>query len=148
MNNLKKIIVFTLIALVLPFTVSAQRRGEVNKELQEFKIKFLAQEMELTADQQPKFVEVYTRMTNEKKRIFKNAIELQKRVKRDKKASSADYQRATEAMSKAKIQEGKIDERYDNEFRKFLSPKQIYKMKEGEKKFRAKMKELRRQHKR
>lgn len=132
-----------LICLLVPFMMSAQGRGDVSKELQEYKIKYLAQEMDLKPDQQTKFVEVYTRMWNEKQKIFQTARNVERKVRSDNSASAADYQRANEAMSQAKIQEGQIDKKYDAEFKKFLTDKQIYKMKEAEKTFREKLKQLR-----
>lgn len=132
-----------LICLIFPFMLAAQGRGDVSKELQEYKIKYLAQEMDLKPDQQTRFIEVYTRMSNEKQKIFRAAHDVERKVRSDNSASSADYQRANEAMSQAKIREGQIDKKYDAEFKKFLTDKQIYKMKEAEKKFREKLKQLR-----
>ena len=138
-----------LILLFLPLAVSAQKsRAEMGREIQEFKLRFLAQEMELKPDQQAKFVEVYTRMSNEKRKAFEAAIALEKRVKQNKNATAEEFQQASDAMAKAKIAEGKIDQKYDAEFKKFLTPKQIYQMKEAEQQFRAKMKELRHKKKR
>ena len=135
-----------LLMMLLPLAASAQRNGNrenVEKELHEYKLKYLAQEMELRADQQSRFFEVYNRMTKKKRKVFRTAVEMERKVKNDKNASAADYQRATDAMSEAKIKEGQIDQRYEDEFNKFLTPKQIYQMKEAEKKFRQKMSQLR-----
>lgn len=136
-------IILTL--LLIPVMAFAQQKSkaEMGREIMEFKLKFLAQEMDLKADQQNRFVEVYTRMSNEKKKAFETAIALEKRVRNNKNASAEEFQQASDAMAKAKIAEGQIDQKYDAEFKKFLSPKQIYQMKEAEQKFRAKMKELR-----
>lgn len=132
-----------LLCLIVPVVLCAQRRGDVSRELLEYKIKYLAQEMDLKSDQQTKFVELYTRMSNEKHQAFKSAIELERRVRNDKNASSEDYQRASDAMAQAKIKEGEIEKKYDAEFKKFLTAKQIYKMKEAEGTFREKLRELR-----
>lgn len=131
--------------LLLPFCMNAQKKGnaQAEKELQEYKIKFLSQEMDLKSSQQSKFVELYTRMTNEKRKVYESAIELSNKVKNDPSANSSEYTRATEAMTQAKIQEGKIDQKYDAEFRKFLTSKQLYQMKEAEAKFRKMLKNLR-----
>lgn len=150
MKYLKHIISIFLLSLVTILGVSpaayAQKRSADSrneKELREYKIKFLAQEMELTAEQQPKFVEVYTKMMTEKKNAFENAIALDNKVRNAKNASEADYNKASEAMAQAKIKDGEIDKKYEKEFRKFLSSKQIYKMKEAEEKFRQRLKKAR-----
>lgn len=142
---MQRIILILACVLLLPMMMLGQRgkNGQVEKELMEYKLKFLSQEMELEPSQQQKFVEVYTRMMTEKRRVFAAAVESENRVKKDPNASAKAYEQANAAMAQAKIQEGKIDKKYDAEFRKFLTPKQIYKMKEGEEKFRKMLKEVR-----
>lgn len=137
-------VLLILILLIIPFCVNAQRPNpQAEKELLEYKIKYLSQEMDLKPNQQEKFVTLYTRMTNEKRKVYEQAIELSNKVKAGGGANSDEYSRATEAMNNAKIQEGKIDSKYDTEFRKFLTSKQIYTMKEAEAKFRSMLQELR-----
>lgn len=141
-----KHIVILLLLMIVPAAVMAQHknnRAKVEKELQDFKIKYLAQEMELRADQQAKFVEVYSRKMNEIRKIYETPMKLQHKVKHNKKATPEEYQKASDMMSDAKVQEGKVDRKYDEEFKKFLSSKQIYKMKQAEGEFRKKLQELR-----
>ena len=96
--------------------------------------------MELSEEQTQKFIELYSKMSDERFARFRKVKELEKRVKENKNASEQDYEALSEAMNTAKI-----ENRYDAQFSKFLTGKQIFKMKEGEESFRKKMREMRRE---
>lgn len=63
-----KYLILTLTLLFIPALCFA-RKGNDEKQLMEYKLKFLAQEMDLKPDQQQRFVDLYTRMTAEKRAI-------------------------------------------------------------------------------
>lgn len=137
-----------LVAVAGVTAVSAQNSGKKDrekmmKELQEFKLKFLAQEMDLKEDQQAKFFELYNEMCEKRRECMSEAVKLERKVKKNKDASESDYQAAAEAMNKAKAEDLAIEKQYDEKFAKFLSPKQIYKLKAAEGEFRKKMTEMR-----
>ncbi|MBO4965618.1 MAG: hypothetical protein J6C81_05065 [Muribaculaceae bacterium] len=145
---MKKILAI-LIAIVC-FSLSAiaaegekGNRAEMRKELHEFKMKYLAQEMQLREDQQKRFFELYTAMCDEKHKVFSEARNSEKRLRQAKNATDADYAKASKVMSDAKIKEGEIERRYQEKFAQFLSQKQIFKMKEAEEKFRREMQKMR-----
>ena len=115
------------------------------KEINEFKMKYLAQEMELSEEQTQKFIELYSKMSDERFARFRKVKELEKRVKENKNASEQDYEALSEAMNTAKIEDAEMGKRCDAQFSKFLTGKQIFKMKEGEESFRKKMREMRRE---
>lgn len=118
-------------------------KEEMRKELREFKMKYLAQELDLKGEQQKKFYQYYGAMMDEKHKIFKEAHDYNMRVKENPKAGEAEYAKASRMMADAKIKEGEIDRKYDAIFAKFLTAKQIYKMKEAEENFRQKIREMR-----
>lgn len=141
-----KHILILIILMIVPGVIMAQHKknnAQVEKELLEFKVKYLAQEMELKSDQQNKFIEIYTRKMADLRKIYEPAIKMQHHVKHDKNVKPEEYQKATDMMVNAKAQEAQLDKKYDDEFKKFLSAKQLYKMKQGEKEFRAKLQNLR-----
>lgn len=144
----KFLLILTLLSsLVLP--AAAQQKKDaatLRKELNEYRLKYLAQEMELKAEQQKRFVEVYVQMTDEKEKAFAEARNLERRVKKCAECSDADYAKASDAVAAAKIKEGEIEKKYDARFAEFLTQKQIYKMKEAEASFREKMREMRHRH--
>lgn len=144
----KKIILILLLALCGIVAADAQRHEGRNhdkmmKELQEFKLKFLAQEMDLQDDQKEKFVELYNEMSEKRIACMKEAWKLRRQVKHDKDATEADYEAAAEAMKKAKAEDSEIEKSYDDKFAQFLTSKQMFKMKAAEEEFRKKMEEMR-----
>lgn len=138
------LILFLLLAIALPGMAQKREknRDEMRKEILDFKLKFLAQEMELTPEQQQKFFPLYTQMENERFELYREASRAEKKVK-EASATEEDYAAAAEMSSSAKLKEAQIEEKYNEKFKAFLSPKQMYKMKEAEEKFRKKMREMR-----
>jgi len=145
---IKKILLILILSVCGITAVSAQGHGgkdhkKMMKELQEFKLKFLAQEMELKEDQQTRFFELYNEMSVKRRDCMRDAWRLERKVKRSSDATEKDYQAAADAMNKAKAEDVAIEKEYDDKFSQFLSPKQIYKMKAAEQEFRKKMSEMR-----
>lgn len=145
-------ILLAAIALILGIgTVCAQNkerksREEMRREFREFKIKFIAQEIDLKEDQQKQFVELYDRMCDERTKIFEQTRRLERKVKKDPQATEEDYAAVSRAITEAREKDAAIEKKYDARFSAFLSSKQIFKMKTAEEKFRNKMHEMR--HKR
>lgn len=122
-------------------------REEMRKELREFKIKFMAQEMDLKEDQQKQFIEVYGKMSDERMQLFEKTKRLEHKIKKEGDASEEEYAKVSKALTEAKEKDTEIEKRYDAEFSKFLSSKQIFLMKSAEEKFRQKMSEMRHKNK-
>lgn len=116
---------------------------QIFKEIQEFKLKYLAQEMDLKEDQQQKFFDLYNEMTAKRFAVMKAARRLERKVKKNENATEDDYKAVTEAINKAKADEASIEKEYDAKFSTFLSQKQIFKMKSAEDSFRKKLEEMR-----
>lgn len=145
---MKKIILLLLACVLVSGSCFAQdnkkkSRQEMWKELQEFKLKFLAQEMELDESQTQKFFDLYNQMSEEKGKIFKETISLERKLRKNPEATDADYEAVSKAITTAKEKDAAIEKKYDQQFSKFLSPKQIYKMKGAEEKFRQQMQKMR-----
>lgn len=144
------LIIILLVGMAFPSTAQENRkdhRKEMRAELREFKLKFLAQEIDLKADKQPRFFKLYTELEEERDNAFREAVKLRRQLKRNKAATEEDYQRASEAMRQAQEKATEIDARYDKAFGKFLTQKQIYDMKQAEAKFIQKMKEMKQRNK-
>lgn len=143
---MKKILL--LIALCLA-SLSVMAQGpkkpptpEQCREFKEFKMKFLAQEMELKEDQRERFVELYDKMDAEKRQAFSKVHQMEKKMRGGKDLTDADYEQFQELMDEARAKDLAIDKKYDAEFLKFLSRKQLFKMKDAEGKFRDKMRKM------
>lgn len=142
-----------ILALIMGCSASAiaqkpngKKGDNMMKELQEFKIKFIAQEIDLKDSQKAEFVELYNEMCAKRLEVMRDAWKMERDLKNNKDATEADYQAVTEAMTKAKAKDAEIEKSYDEKFAKILSQKQIYKMKEAEDEFRKKMAEMRHKH--
>lgn len=152
---MKKNVIILLAIAVLSLPCIAQKKdgakkdkAEWRKELQDFKYKYLAQEMELKEDQQTKFFELYSKMESELNTAKKDCNATCKAVKKaGDTATDAQYEKAVDAMINEDIIEGQIKKRYYEEFKKFLTPKQLYQLKESERKFYKKLKEMRKKGK-
>lgn len=147
---MKKVYIFFLLVLTCVFIAPAQGRQEKRKnheqmrrEFLDFKMKFMAQEMDLKPEQQQKFFELYEKMEGERMQIFKETRSIEKKVKKNKDATDADYDALNKAMDEAREKNSKIDKKYEEQFATFLSSKQVYKMRNAEEKFRKKMRDMR-----
>lgn len=118
----------------------AQREGENidkknwHKEMLNFKIKFIAQEIKLKEDQKQQFVTTYTQMEDEK-RAIRRSVKAQLRNLKKGTNTEEEYEAASAALNKAREDEFQIDRRYEQKFSTFLSQKQIFEMKNAERKF-------------
>lgn len=113
------------------------------KEIQDFKMKFLAQEMNLDREQRVKFYETYSELSEKKKNLFCEIRRIEKQLEENKNATDEEYAAASARIVEAKEKDAALDKEYDARFAKFLSSKQIYQMKNGEEKFKRKMAEMR-----
>ncbi|MDE5877452.1 MAG: Spy/CpxP family protein refolding chaperone [Muribaculaceae bacterium] len=148
---MKKYLLLTLILIATCGLASAQDRcdkskDEMFREVKEFKMKFLAQELKLSDEQCRPFFDLYSAQMDERHKLWEPAMELERKVKKDPNASEADYNAVSEAINKAKSGEAELEGRYDEKFRKILTPKQIYELKDAENRFREKMREMRSKH--
>lgn len=151
--RIARIILLSLIVCLLSAApAAAQRHGKkanakMRAELREFKLKYLAQEMDLKSADQPRFIELYDKMMTEKEELYRPVWKLEKSLRKNANASDKDYETLAERKDKAKEEELKIDRKYEEQFSKFLTSKQIYKMREAEKTFNKKIREMRRKKK-
>lgn len=145
---MKKLILIFIAILALGIVPASAQKKEAKKcaeweqEMLTFKLKFLAQEMDLREDQKARFNELYKAKQEERSKLFREAGAALRQVKNNKNATDADYERASEAMDNARAKGDQIDKLYDEKFKTFLSSKQIFKMKEAEDKFRQKLREM------
>lgn len=116
--------------------------AEMKKEIRDFKIRFIAQEIGLRDDQRARFTETYSRMMDEEDAIFSELTRLRNELNDAKNASDAQYQAISTAMTNGKARGAALEKKYDALFAQFLTPRQVYQMKEAEMKFRRKMEQM------
>lgn len=138
MRKILYIVFFCLLATIQ--VVAQEKKGltpEKRKEFREYKMKFLAQEMELKDDNRKRFFELYDELSNERFELRSEMHTINAKIK-ENKATEADYTR----LNKLKEQEGDLEKKYDAKFASFLSSKEIFKMKEAENVFRKKLHDM------
>lgn len=144
MKRLFAILLGMLLIFAAPMAAQQKKgRAEMWKEMQEFKIKFLSQEMELKDNQIKQFSDVYMKMSEEKGALFRETRKLERKLKSNKEATDEDYAAMSKQLTEVKERDAAIDKKYDALFADFLTSKQIFKMKAAEEKFREKMHQMR-----
>ncbi len=113
------------------------------REIMEFKMKYLAQEMELTEAEKARFFSTYEAMSREKGELFENMYKAKRRIKKGENLTDKDYEQVSVELQHIKKKLDAVDERFDKEFTKFLTAKQIYKMHEAEQEFLNKVRRMR-----
>lgn len=116
------------------------------KETRDFKHAFLAKELNLSREQQPKFFKVYDAMEDEMARVNSETRKVERRILDASEGEVADleYDMATEALFNQRAKESEIELRYLPEFKEILTKKQLFELKNVERKFSMTM--MRRHH--
>lgn len=145
---MKKYILLLLLAIFALPSAFAQDKDKAKmwEEVQNFKIDFLAKEMQLSEKQKSEFIPLYKEYDEQRRKAGAEAWKFERELKKKKDPSEADYQRLADLQRKAREKDNEIVKSFDSRFKTFLSAKQIYQMQQGEEKFFEKMKEMRKKH--
>ncbi|MCM1163963.1 MAG: Spy/CpxP family protein refolding chaperone [Muribaculaceae bacterium] len=130
-----------IVTIFLSLGVMAQKeprpdKGEWMKEMQQYKNEFVAKKLELTEEQKTRFIPLYTKMDKEIRTLVEQTYKMSREVKK-KGAAATDLEKekAAEAQFECKMKEGQIEMKYFKEFKKILTPDQLMKFKDVERKF-------------
>lgn len=128
------------------FTVQANpgpqnktQREQWYKNMVQTKIEYIAKQMNLTPEQKAKFDKHYTAFSAETSKLSKETRALERAVSKKEKPTDIEYEKAAEAITEFKAKEGAIEQKYFNQFRTYLTKKQLFQLKVAEHKW---MKEL------
>lgn len=99
----------------------------------------IIQELGLTQTQQKQFMPLYEQMEREIYQVNRNARALAAEVEKKKNPTDRDYEAAASALSNTRVQEGDIEAKYFEKFSKILSKKQLFLLKQTERKFTQQM---------
>lgn len=141
----------TLLAVILLSCFSAMaadkpqtdvQRQQWFKNMVSTKIEYLSKQMNLTPDQKTRFAKEYTAMSNETSKLAGETRRLERTVSKNANATDLEYEKAAEAISEFKSKEGAIELRYFNQFKTYLTKKQLFQLKITENKW---MRELMKQ---
>lgn len=136
-----------LVVLALPAAFAQDKdKAKMKEELQQFKIDFIAKEMNLSDKEKAEFTPLYKDYDEQRRQAGSEAWKFERELKKNKNASEADYKKLAELQQKSREKDNEIVKKFDSRFESFLSAKQIYQMHQGEEKFFEKMKEMRKKH--
>lgn len=143
-------ILLTLFCLALaPAPLFAQKKGEggkshkeMRKEMEDFKMKFFAQKMELQGETKEKFFEVFREYAKDMGDGFIQRRRAEKKLKGIAAPTDADYAEAQKEQKAGRDKENAAEAKFEEDCSKFLSPKQMIKLQEAREEFRQKMIEL------
>ena len=133
--------------LALPSALAQDKdKAKMKEELQQFKIDFLAKEMQLSEKEKAEFAPLYKEYDEQRRQAGAEAWKFERELKKKKDPSEADYKKLAELQQRAREKDNEIVKKFDTRLESLLSAKQIYQMHQGEEKFFEKMKEMRRKH--
>ena len=137
---MKKIVVILILTLAITSTVTAQNgRTKFATDMYQAKHEMIIEELGLTQSQQKQFMPLYEQMEREIYQVNRNARALANEVEKKKNPSDRDYEVAASALSNTRVQEGDIEAKYFEKFSKILSKKQLFQLKQTERKFTQEM---------
>ena len=115
--------------------MSDQERQQWLLELRNYKHEYLTRELDLTPQQQAEFFPVYDEMEDTLNRIATETRELEAKVAADADASDTEIEATARALFEQKSREGEVESTYFSKFKESLSPKQLLRLKNAERKF-------------
>lgn len=136
-----------LAVLAIPAAFAQDKdKAKMKEELQQFKIDYLAKEMNLSEKEKAEFTPLYKEYDEQRRQAGAEAWKFDRELKKKKDASEADYKKLSELQQKAREKDNEIVKKFDSRLESFLTAKQIYQMHQGEEKFFEKMKEMHKKH--
>lgn len=115
--------------------ISLQDRQRWLSEMRNFKHDFLIKELSLTKEQQSEFLPVYEEMDDKLSKISTETRELEEKVISLDEASDTEIEAVSRAMFEQKYREGQVELEYYSKFKEVLTPKQLLRLKNAERKF-------------
>lgn len=150
---MKRFCVVSLLLLIVQSAViqtqlcaqTAGDREEWLSEMRQYKRSYFTKELNLTREQQNKFFPLYEELQTRTDKLNADARTMEKRVADAGDASDFEYEKATEAIYDAKVEEANLEKEYLGKFKEILSKKQLFRLKSVERDF---SREMMRQHSR
>ena len=138
---MKRLVSILIATLVITGAVTAQNKGRSKfaTDMYQAKHEMIIEELGLTPTQQKQFMPLYEQMEREIYQVNRNARALAAEVEKKKNPSDRDYEVAASALSNTRVQEGDIEAKYFEKFSKILSKKQLFQLKQAERKFTQEM---------
>lgn len=115
-------------------------RAKWNREMRQAKVDFISRELELKGQTKDKFQRLYEQMDKEITELNEQTHTMSRNLrKKGKEATSLEYEKAAEAKFELKGRENAIEMKYFKEFKETLTPEQLFRIKDLERKFNHKL---------
>jgi len=115
--------------------LSQSDRDRWLNELRTYKHEYLVKELSLSKEQQRDFLPLYDSMEDEVERINAETRELEAKAVDNAEASDLEIENAARTLFEQKRAEGQIEMTYFEKFKEILSPRQLLRLKNAERKF-------------
>ena len=139
MKRLVSIFITVLVVTTAMWGQGNSGRSKFATDMYQAKHEMIIQELGLTQTQQKQFMPLYEQMEREIYQVNRNARALAAEVEKKKNPTDRDYEAAASALSNTRVQEGDIEAKYFDKFSKILSKKQLFLLKQAERKFTRQM---------
>ena len=145
-RNLIALLAFLILSCSSAFAADKPQtdaqRQQWFKNMVATKVEFLTKQLALNENQKARFAKEYTAMSSETSKLASETRKLERSVSKNTNATDLEYEKAAEAMTEFKSKEAAIELRYFNQFKTYLSKKQLFQLKIAENKW---MRELMKQ---
>lgn len=138
MNKIFSIFAFFVcacIGLMGQQSLSSEERDLWLAELRQYKHDFIAKELSLSTDQQEAFFPLYDEMEDQLNDVAQEVRDLEVSINNSPTASADEVQAAAFALFDQKRRESVIELLYFEKFKDTLTPKQLFRLKNAERKF-------------
>ncbi|MCM1354889.1 MAG: Spy/CpxP family protein refolding chaperone [Staphylococcus sp.] len=106
--------------------------------MQQYKNDYIAKKLSLTEEQKAKFMPLYNAMDEEIRKAQGEASKLYRQTQKKAKkgdVTNLEYEKAAEALYELKGRENEIEMKYFTDFKKILTPAQLFKLRDAERDF-------------
>ena len=139
----KRLLIIALLAVATQALWAASRSQALSdddkqrwlSEVRSYRNDYLAKELALSKDQQKDFFPIYEEMDEAITAIGDETRALVRKVQADENASDNEIESAARALYELKAKEGEIELKYFDKLKSILTPKQLLKLKNAERKF-------------
>lgn len=118
-----------------PQPIDEDGRQKWMAELRNYKHDFLIKELDIPSDKQKEFFSEYDSMEDRINELNAQTRNLEQKVISDPDASDVEVEAAARAQFELKGEENKIELEYYEKFKEILTPKQLIRIKNAERKF-------------
>ena len=129
---MKRIIPLFVLMLVCSLTTLQAQHDPMNKQqFRERQKQFIIQRVKLTQEEAEKFFPLYFELQDKKHELNRNVWK-QMRNGQKGELTDTEYDKIVEDVIKARIAADKLDLEYVKKYKKFLSPKKVYRLMRSE----------------